>query len=131
MNVSWQDVTAYSHWLSQTIQQDCRLPSEAEWEYAARAGTVTRYSWGDELIRNKANCSGCGSEWGEKQTAPVGSFQANDWGLKDMHGNEWEWTQDCYVGRYQDTPKNGDAYEELSVRLVFCAAALGAIRRTA
>ena len=64
-----------------------RLPSEAEWEYAARAGSTTKYSWGNKKGRNRTNCDGCGSQWDDEKTAPVGSFSANAWGLHDMHGN--------------------------------------------
>ena len=94
INVSWEDAVAYTGWLSAQTGKWYRLPSEAEWEYAARAGTTTRYSWGDDIGRNLANCNGCGSRWDDEKTAPVGSFPANAWGLHDMHGNVWEWVQD-------------------------------------
>ena len=87
-----------------------RLPSEAEWEYAARSGTRTRYSWGDEIGVNRANCEGCGSEWDDEQTAPVGSFAANAFGLFDMHGNVWEWVEDCWHDNYEDAPTDGRAW---------------------
>jgi formylglycine-generating enzyme required for sulfatase activity len=87
INVSWNDVQQYLAWLKKETGQTWRLPSEAEWEYAARAGTETVYSWGDAIGKNRANCDGCGSQWDNKQTAPVGSFAANPWGLSDMHGN--------------------------------------------
>ena len=73
-----------------------RLPTEAEWEYAARAGTTTGYWWGNAIGDNRANCAGCGSQWDGESTAPVGSFTANGWGLHDVHGNVWEWVQDCW-----------------------------------
>ncbi|MEZ5477830.1 MAG: formylglycine-generating enzyme family protein [Thiolinea sp.] len=111
INVSWEDASNYAYWLAQQTGEDCRLPTEAEWEYAARAGTETAYFWGDEIGRNKANCDGCGSQWDNKQTAPVGSFAANAFGLQDMHGNVWEWVQDCYATGYQGTPVDGAAYE--------------------
>ena len=109
INVSWEDVQGYVRWLTETNGQglSCRLPSEAEWEYAARAGSMTAYSWGDEVGTNKANCDGCGSQWDDKKTAPVGSFDANGFGLNDMHGNVWEWVQDCYQG----APVDGSAQE--------------------
>ena len=110
--VSWEDAQAFIRKLNATEGEDrYRLPSEAEWEYAARAGTTTRYSWGDEIGRNRANCSGCGSQWDGKETAPVGSFPANAWGLHDMHGNVWEWVQDCWNGSYQGAPADGSAWE--------------------
>ena len=76
INVSQEDAKAYATWLSAQTGKTYRLPSEAEWEYAARAGTRTRYSWGDEIGVNRANCDGCGSEWNDTQTVPVGRFAA-------------------------------------------------------
>ena len=108
INVSWEDAKAYAAWLSAQTGQAYRLPSEAEWEYAARAGTTTRYSWGNDIGRNRANCDGCGSKWDDEQTAPVGRFEANAFGLHDMHGNVCEWVADCY-GDYEDAPTDGSA----------------------
>ena len=96
INVSWNDAQEYVAWLSSEAGAQYRLPSEAEWEYAARAGTATAYSWGSQVGSNRANCDGCGSRWDNEMTAPVGSFGANAWGLHDMHGNVWEWVQDCW-----------------------------------
>ena len=93
MNVSWEDAQKYAGWLSLETGEAYRLPSEAEWEYAARAGTTTAYPWGHEIGQNRANCDGCGSAWDSRRTAPVRSFAANPWGLYEMHGNVWEWTQ--------------------------------------
>ena len=111
INVSWEDAVVYTRWLSQQTGERYRLPSEAEWEYAARAGTVTKYSWGNELGSNRANCDGCGSQWDDEQTAPVGSFGPNGWGLHDLHGNVFEWVQDCGNLSYQGAPTNGSAWE--------------------
>ncbi|MCY3766049.1 MAG: SUMF1/EgtB/PvdO family nonheme iron enzyme, partial [Gemmatimonadetes bacterium] len=83
--VSWRDAQSFIRKLNEMEgQTHFRLPSEAEWEFAARAGTTTRYSWGDEIGSNRANCDGCGSQWDLRMTAPVGSFPANPWGLHDM-----------------------------------------------
>lgn len=98
-NVSWQDAQAYVQWLSMRTKKQYRLPTEAQWEYAARAGTVTPFYTGEDLL-TAANCVGCGGEWAGKQTAPVGSFQPNPFGLYDMHGNVWEWVQDCWTDNY-------------------------------
>ena len=110
INVSWYDAMAYAAWLSKQTGKTYRLPSEAEWEYAARAGTTTKYSWGNEIGINRANCDGCGSQWDDKMTAPVGSFEANSWGLYDMHGNVWEWVQDCWNKNYEGAPADGSAW---------------------
>ena len=109
INVSWNDAKAYAAWLSAQTGKTYRLPSESEWEYAARAGTRTRYSWGDNIGRNRANCGGCGSKWDDEQTAPVGRFAANGFGLFDMHGNVYEWVEDCYVDSYAGAPIDGSA----------------------
>ena len=100
INVSWNDAAAYAEWLSQETGETYRLPTEAEWEYAARARTETAYPWGNEIGRNNANCNGCGSQWDNKQTAPVGSFEANDFALHDMTGNVREWTCSEYKKNY-------------------------------
>ena len=108
--VTWEDAQDFIGWLNKKEgAQAYRLPSEAEWEYAARAGTTTKYSWGDAIGRNRANCDGCGSEWDDKRPAPVGSFEANAFGLYDMHGNVWEWVADCYRGDYAEAPTDGGA----------------------
>ena len=106
INVSWDHAQEYLKWLSGKTGKTYRLLTEAEWEYAARAGTTTRYSWGDDVGKGNANCNGCGSQWDKKQTAPVGSFKANAFGLHDMHGNVWEWVEDCH-GDYKDAPTDG------------------------
>ena len=116
IKVSWEDAVAYTVWLSEATGASYRLPSEAEWEYAARAGTETMYSWGNEIghgfrIRVRANCKGCTSWWGNEKTAPVGSFVANGWGLHDMPGNVNEWVQDCWHENYWGAPTDGSAWE--------------------
>jgi formylglycine-generating enzyme required for sulfatase activity len=111
INVSWDDITKqYLPWLNRVTGQAYRLLTEAEWEYAARAGKTTRYSWGDDPGENNANCNGCKSQWDYEQPAPVGSFKPNDFGLYDMHGNVWEWVQDCYNEKaYATAPRDGSA----------------------
>ena len=109
INVSWDNAKEYVTWLSAQTGAQYRLPSEAEWEYAARAGTTTRYSWGDENGVNRANCGElCGDPW--TVTAPVGSFAPNPFGLYDMHGNVHEWVEDCWNESYQGAPSNGGAW---------------------
>lgn len=109
VNVSWNDVQAYLVWLRRKTGKAYRLPSEAEWEYAARGGRETRFAWGDEAGRNRAACYDCGSRWDGKQTAPVGSFAANGFGLHDVNGNVWEWTQDCWNADLVKMPATGAA----------------------
>ena len=98
-------------WLSGETGKEYRLLSESEWEYAARGGTRTRYWWGDAIGRNRANCRGCGSRWDDEKTSPVGSFSANPFGLYDVHGNVWEWVEDCWNGSYRGAPTDGSAWE--------------------
>jgi len=105
INVSWNDATAYAKWLSEQTEETYRLPTEAEWEYAARAGTDTKYWWGNEIGSNNANCDGCGSKWDGKKTAPVGSFAANRFGLYDTAGNVWEWSCSEYDNKYNNKEK--------------------------
>lgn len=109
--VDWQDAQAYVRWLSSTTGHRYRLPSESEWEYAARAGTMTAHPWGDAQRFAYANGDGTQGvdQWAES-TAPVGQFRANAFGLYDMHGNVAEWVQDC-LGFYRELPTNGAAYE--------------------
>jgi len=111
INVSWNDATAYVEWLSQQTGQQYHLPSEAEREYAARAGTETKYWWGNEIGSNQANCygDGCGDSF--KYTAPVGSFAANQFGLYDTVGNIWEWCADNWHDNYNGAPTDGSAWE--------------------
>ena len=110
LNVSWNDAQAYVRWLSRETGEAYRLLSEAEWEYVARAGTTTRYWWGNDIGRSRASCRGCGSRWDGKQTAPVGSFLASPFGLYDVHGNVWEWVEDCWNVSYAGAPRDGSAW---------------------
>lgn len=99
VGVSWTDAMNYTRWLSNKTGKIYRLPTEAEWEYAARAGSTTPYWWGNEIIKNKANCgSECGDKY--KAIAPVGTFGANPFGLYDTAGNVKEWTCSDYSDNY-------------------------------
>ncbi len=111
VSVNWKDIQVYIQWLKKHTGQTYRLPSEAEWEYAARAGGHTNYAWGNSIGKGNANCTGCGSQWDNKQTAPVGSFAPNAFGLYDMHGNVWEWVQDRWHSGYKGAPSDGSAWE--------------------
>lgn len=114
INVSRQDVQPYLDWLSRHTGQKYRLPSEAEWEYAARGGTTTARYWGDSLGTRNAVCDGCGSEWDNRSTAPVGSFPPNPFGLHDMLDNAYEWVADCWHPTHEGHPGNASARIENS-----------------
>ena len=137
IHVSWEDAVAYTRWLSEQTEEKYRLPSEAEWEYAARGGTETKYHFGNDESRlcNYANHwdSSIGndepfyesrnrscSDGVGKKTAIVGSYRANTYGLHDMHGNVSEWVQDCWNGSYQGAPADGSPWENgnCSVRIL-------------
>jgi len=120
--LNWQDANAYTAWLNEQARKErpasarasgpYRLPTEAEWEYAARAGTTTARWWGDEIGVAKANCNGCGSEWDNRLYAEVDSFAPNPFGLYSMLGNAWEWTEDCWHQSYDGAPTDGSAWVE-------------------
>jgi formylglycine-generating enzyme required for sulfatase activity len=118
VNVNWHEATAYAVWLGEQTGQTCRLPTEAEWEYAARAGTQTAYPWGDETGSNHANCDGCGSAWDGKMTAPVGSFPANSLGLHDMSGNVWEWTCSAWRDHFDGEEQQCAVRESTEARVL-------------
>ena len=108
INVSWEDITRqYLPWLSRKTGKTYRLLTEAEWEYAARAGTTTPYAFGDTVTKSQALHSERADSFG--MTAEVGSFAANAFGLHDMHGNVWEWVQDCWSRSYDGAPSDGSA----------------------
>ena len=109
-NLSWDDAQGYVAWLSKKTGRAYRLPSEAEWEYAASGGKTTAYWWGNEVGKGNASCSDCGSPWDGKGPAPVGSFKPNPFGLFDVNGNLWEWTMDCSNPSYKGAPADGSAW---------------------
>jgi formylglycine-generating enzyme required for sulfatase activity len=100
INVSWTQAKKYVAWLSEMTGKPYRLLTEAEWEYVARAGSTTAYSWGDDIGVGRANCIGCGSKWDKVETSPVGSFPPNAFGLYDMAGDVWQWVQECNRRNY-------------------------------
>jgi len=110
INITWEDAQTYVAWLSKMTGQPYRLPTEAEWEYAARAGTTSAYYWGEEIGAGNANCNGCGGKWDNKESSPIGSFAANPFGILDMAGNVFQWTQDCYHEDYAGAPTDGSAW---------------------
>jgi formylglycine-generating enzyme required for sulfatase activity len=112
INITWNDAQRYVAWLAKMTGKPYRLLTEAEHEYATRAGTQTAYPWGDDIGKNNANCASCDSEW-DIQTAPVGSFNPNAFGLYDMVGNVFEWVEDCFRDNYDGAPTDGSAWIEV------------------
>lgn len=117
-NVSWADATAYAAWLSQQTGKKFRLPTESEWQYAARAGTTTEYYWGNTADHTFANygrdvCCDVLASGADRwlEAAPVGQFPANRFGLYDMLGNVSEWVQDCWNPNYVGAPTDGSAWK--------------------
>ena len=108
-DVHWNDANAYLAWLSTKTGRKYRLPSEAEWEYAARGGTATTYPWGATLVKERANCIGC-NDPARRQAVEVGQYPANSFGLYDMAGNAAEWVGDCWSDSYRTTPRDGSAF---------------------
>ena len=121
INLSWTDAKQYIAWLSKESGQTYRLPSEAEWEYAARAGTTTPFWWGKDAGEGHARCADCGDK--TPRTAPVGSFRPNGFGLYDTSGNAAEWVEDCWNPSYAGAPSNGVGLDHGRLR------AAGAARR--
>jgi len=121
INVTYHDAKRYLTWISKKTGHRYRLPSEAEWEYANRAGTVTVWWWGDKVGKNHANCKECKSPWsdgGKKVhgTAPVGSFPPNPFGLHDTTANVFEWVDDCWNKSYKNAPKDGSSWTQGNCR---------------
>ena len=116
INVNWDDAKSYVAWLSRKTGRQYRLLTEPEWEYAARAGTMGRFHFGSTISTDRANYNGNyiyksgGEGVYREQTVPVGSFPANDFGLHDIHGNVWEWVEDCWHNSYVGAPSDGSAW---------------------
>ncbi|MGF1454881.1 MAG: SUMF1/EgtB/PvdO family nonheme iron enzyme [Alphaproteobacteria bacterium] len=116
INVDWNDAQAYVQWLSRETGERYRLLSEAEWEYVARAGTTTPFYFGNTITPDQANYDGSYAYIGgpkgtyHKKTMPVGSYPRNAFGVHDMHGNVWEWVQDCWHENYNRAPRDGSAW---------------------
>ncbi len=108
VNITFANTGEYLRWITNKTGHSYRLPTEAEWEYAARAGTATAYSWGDEVGMDNANCRTCAPEISH-QTFPVGSYKPNPFGLYDVHGNVWEWVEDCWNPNHKGAPVDGSA----------------------
>jgi formylglycine-generating enzyme required for sulfatase activity len=108
-NLDWNDAHQYTAWLSKKTGKTYRLPSEAEWEYAARGGAATTYYWGRAMEKGRANCSGCDTAHSSNVVA-TGSFPPNGYGLYDMAGNAAEWVEDCWNDSYRGAPTDGSAW---------------------
>jgi formylglycine-generating enzyme required for sulfatase activity len=118
--LDWADAHAYIDWINARARaahpelgtrNAYRLPSEAEWEYAARGGTSTSRWWGEEIGKANANCNGCGSEYDRKLLAPVDAFAANPFGLYGVLGNAWQWVEDCWHDSYKGAPADGGVWK--------------------
>ncbi|PQV54120.1 SUMF1/EgtB/PvdO family nonheme iron enzyme [Paraburkholderia sp. BL21I4N1] len=110
-DLSWDDAQQYVKWLGKITGKPYRLPTEAEWEYADRGGTVTKYWWGDQMHKGNANCKDCGDPWHKEGPEAAGSFAPNPLGLYDMNGGVWEWTADCWHNTYQGAPADGHVWD--------------------
>jgi formylglycine-generating enzyme required for sulfatase activity len=109
IDVSWDDAHDFVSWMTQKTGKKYRLPSEAEWEYAARAGTESPFWWGRTLIKGSANCEDCGDA-PLRKTTPAQSFRPNGFGLFDVAGNVAEWVEDCWNNNYRGAPADGTAW---------------------
>lgn len=109
-DVSWNDAKQFARWLAQATGKNYRLPSEAEWEYAARGGTQTRYWWGDQFRAGMVNCKNCLDGAVAEQPMKIGSLKANPFGLHDMGGSVHQWVEDCWHKNYQGAPSDGSPW---------------------
>ncbi len=115
-DLSWVDAQRYVRWLSKLSGQNYRLPTEAEWEYAARAGTSSRYWWGEKIEPGKANCKGCGGDWNNDAPVNVDALPPNPFGIYGMNGGVWEWVEDCWHKDYTGAPTDGSAWTSSDCR---------------
>jgi formylglycine-generating enzyme required for sulfatase activity len=111
-NLSFNDAQQFIAWLDQVTQKNFRLPSEAEWEYAARGGTRTKYWWGDDMQPGMVNCKGCNGDQHIRQTAKAGDGKPNPFGLYEMGGGVAQWVADCWHKNYQGAAADGSAWVE-------------------
>lgn len=116
-DVSWDDAQQYVKWLGLISGQPYRLPTEAEWEFAARGGTASPYWWGQQMASGKANCKECGQPWSSDRPANAGSFPPNPYGVHDTSGSVWEWVADCWHNNFKDAPPDGRAWDEPNCRV--------------
>lgn len=116
-DLSWDDAQQYVKWLASVSGKPYRLPTEAEWEYAARGGTTTPYWWGAKMVTGKANCKDCGPPWSAERPANAGSFAANPYGLYDTSGSVWEWVADCWHNNFKDAPNDGSTWDDPNCRV--------------
>ncbi|MFC5460370.1 formylglycine-generating enzyme family protein [Massilia niabensis] len=116
-DLSWDDAQQYVKWLGTASGKPYRLPTEAEWEFAARGGTATRYWWGEQMVPGKANCKDCGPPWSADRPAGVGSFAANPYGVHDTSGSLWEWVSDCWHNNFKNAPVDGSSWDQPNCRV--------------
>ena len=111
-DLSWDEAQQYLKWLSKVSGKTYRLPTEAEWEYADRAGTSTHYWWGDQMKKGMANCKDCGDPWRADGPSDANAFPPNPFGLYDMNGGVWEWVADCWQPSFKGAPVDGHAWDD-------------------
>ena len=116
-DVSWNDAQQYVKWLAAVSGKAYRLPTEAEWEFAARGGSTAPYWWGAQMAPGKANCKECGQPWSAERPATVGSFPANGYGLHDTSGSVWEWVADCWHNNFKGAPADGRTWDAPNCRV--------------
>jgi formylglycine-generating enzyme required for sulfatase activity len=116
-DVSWEDAQQYVKWLTKVTGKPYRLPTEAEWEYAARGGTATKFWWGEQMRKGTANCKDCGEPWQQEAPVPAGSFAPNPFGLHDVNGSVWEWVNDCWHNNFKGAPGDGKSWEDANCRV--------------